>query len=56
MIFQLGITMNQFHIQTPLLLNQLTMVKLIISWNYYIKNTMKIFWMLTSICFKLDWW
>ena len=46
--FQLIITMNWFHTQTPL--------RLIISWNYFIQNMMKIFWILTSRCFKLDWW
>ena len=31
-------------------------MKWIISWNSSIKNMMKIFWMLTSICFNIDWW
>ena len=55
-IFQLNLTLNQFQIQTPLRLNQLMMMKCIISWNSFIQNMMKIFWMLTSRCFKLDWW
>ena len=54
--FQLSITMNHFHTHTPLQSSQLMMMKWIIFWNYFIQNTMKIFWMLTSICFKLDWW
>ena len=37
-IFQLNLTLNQFQIQTPLLLNQLMMIKWIISWNYSIQN------------------
>ena len=54
--FQLILIMNQFQIQTPLRLNQLMMMKWIISWNYAIQNMMKIFCMATSRCFKLDWW
>ena len=54
--FQLSLTMNQFQIQTPLQLNQFIIVNLIISWNSCIHNIMKIFWVLTSGCFKLDWW
>ena len=54
--FQLILTLNQFQIQTPLRLNQLIMMKCIISCNYSINNMMKIFWMFTSRCFKLDWW
>ena len=54
--FQLSLNRNQFQIHTPLRLNKLMTMKCIISWNYFIQNTMKIFWMLTSIYFKLDWW
>ena len=54
--FQLSLTLNQFQIHTPLQLNQFMMIKWIISWNYYIQNMIKIFWMLTAICFKLEWW
>ena len=54
--FQLILTLNQTQIHTPLQLNQLMMMKLIISWNSYIQNMMKIFYMLTSICFNIDWW
>ena len=55
-IFQMILTLNQFHIHTPLQLNQLMMMKWIISWNSSTQNMMMIFYMLTSICFKLDWW
>ena len=54
--FRFSLTLNQFHIQTPLQLNQLMIMIWIISWNYSIHNTMEIFWMFTSRCFKLDWW
>ena len=54
--FQLNITLSQFQIHTPLRSNQLMMLKYIISWNYYIQNIMKIFLMLTSRCFNIDWW
>ena len=52
---QLSLTLNQFQIHTPLQLNQLMMMKWIISWNYYTQNMMKIFWMLISRCFNLEW-
>ena len=55
-IFQLHLTLNQFHIQTPLWLNQLMIMRWIISCNSSIQNMMKIFWMLTSRCFNIDWW
>ena len=55
-IFQLSLSLNQLRIQTPLRLNQLMMMKWIISWNSSIHYMMKIFWMLTSRCFKLDWY
>ena len=42
--------------QTPLQLNQLMMIKWIISWNYSTHNMMTIFYMLTSRCFKNDRW
>ena len=54
--FQLNLNLNLFQIQTPLQLNQLMIMKWTIYWNYFIKNTMKIFWVLTSICFRLDCW
>ena len=54
-IFQLSLTMHQLQIQTPLQLNKLMMMKWIISWNSSIQNMMKIFWMLTSKFFRLDW-
>ena len=54
--FQLILNLNQFQIQTPLRLNQLLIMRWIISWNSFIQNMMNIFWMLTSRCFKLDWW
>ena len=52
---QLSITLNQFYIQTPLLLNQLMMMKWIIYCNFSIQNMMNIFWMFKSRCFKLYW-
>ena len=55
-IFWLNLTLNQFQVQTPLRLNQLIMIKWIISWNSSIQNMMHIFWMLTSIIFNLEWW
>ena len=54
--FQLSITMTKFQIQTPLQLNQLMMMKWIIYWKYSTHNMMTIFYMLTSRCFRLDWW
>ena len=53
---QLNLTLNQFQIQTPLLLNQLMEMKWTISWNSSTRNWMKIFSMLTSILFRIDWW
>ena len=53
--FQLNSTLNPSQIQTPLRLNQLMMMKWTICWNSSINKTMNIFWMLTSIWFKLDW-
>ena len=47
--FQLNLTMNMFHIQTPLQPNQLMMMKWTIFWNYSTHNMMMILWMLTSI-------
>ena len=41
--FQLNLTLNQFQIQTPIWLNQLMVMKWIISWNSSIWNMMKIF-------------
>ena len=54
--FQLSLTVTQFQIQTPLQLNKLMIIKWIISYNYSTQNMMTIFYMLTSICFKFDWW
>ena len=54
--FQLNLTLNLFQIHTPLQLNKLMTMKWTISWNYSTQNMMKIFWMLTSICLRLDWW
>ena len=54
--FQLTIAITPFQIQTPLLSNQLMIMKWIVSWNSSTQNMMTIFQMLTSICFKLDWW
>ena len=54
--FQPNITLNLFHIQTPLLSNQLMMMKWTIYCNSFTQKMMKIFWMLTSRWFRLDWW
>ena len=55
-IFHLNPTLNMFQIQTTLQSNQLMIIYWTISWNYSTQNMIMIFWMLTSICFKLDWW
>ena len=55
-IFQFNLTLNMFKIHTPLRLNQSTMMKWTISWNSSTQNIMHILWMLTSRCFRLDWW
>ena len=55
-IFRLSLTPNHFQIQTPLWLNQTMKMKRSISYNSSIQNMMKILWMLTSRCFKIDWW
>ena len=54
--FQLNLTLNLFQIQTPLQLNQSMMMKYTISWNSSTQNNMQIFWMLTYICFSIEWW
>ena len=54
--FQFNLTLNMFHIQTPLPLNQLMMMKCTISRNSSTQNMMKIFCMLKSICCRLHWW
>ena len=54
--FHLNITLNQFHIQTPLRSNRSMMMKWNISWNSSTENMMTNFWILTSRCFRLDWW
>ena len=54
--FQLNLTLDMFHIQTPLQSNQFMIMKWTISWNYSTQNTMKIFWVLTYRCFRLDLW
>ena len=53
--FQLSLTLNQLQIQTPLRLNELMKIKLIISWNYFIQNTIKILYMVapTSIFYTV---
>ena len=55
-IFQFNLTLNIFHIQTPLQSNQLMMMKWNISCNSSTHSMMMIFLMLTFICFRLDWW
>ena len=55
-IFHLNLTLNLFQIQTPIGSNQLMMMKWTISCISSIQNMMMIFWMMTSIFFKLDWW
>ena len=54
--FQLDLTLNLFQIHTPPRLNKFMMMKWTITWNSSTQNMMKIFWMLTSICFRLDCW
>ena len=55
-IFQLNLTMNMFHIHTPLQSNQSMIMKWTISWNSSIQNIMMIFWMLSFRWFRLDKW
>ena len=54
--FQLNITMNQLQIYTPFQINPLMMMKWTISYNSTIHNIMKTFWVLTSRCFRIDYW
>ena len=54
--FQLNLTLNLFQIHTPLLSNQFMMMKCTIFYNSSTQNMMIILWVLTSICFSLDWW
>ena len=54
--FQLNLSLNLFQIQTPLQSNQLMTMKWTISWDSFTKNMMRIFWMLTSRCLRIDWW
>ena len=53
--FHSNLTLNMFQIQTPLISNQLMMMKWTISWNYSTHNTMMVFWILTSRSFRIDW-
>ena len=53
---QLNPTLNLFHMQTPIQLNKLMMMKWTISRNFYPKNMMMIFWMLDSRLFRIDYW
>ena len=52
--FQFDLTMNMFQIETPLQSNQFIMIKFTISYNSSTCNRMMIFWMLTSILFRLE--
>ena len=54
--FHLNLTLNLFHIQTPLWSNQLVIMRWTILCNYSTKNTMVIFWMLTSRWLSINWW
>ena len=54
-IFQLNLTLTMLQIRKPLQSNQLMMMKWTIAWNYSNQNIMKIFCMLTSRWFSLDW-
>ena len=54
--FHLNQTLNLFQIQTPLQSNKSMMMKWTISCNYSTHNMMKIFWILTSRCFRIEWW
>ena len=53
---QLNVNLHQFQIHTPLLSNQLMIMKWTISWNFSIHNMIMIFWMLTFRFFRIDWW
>ena len=55
-ILRLNLTLNLFHIQTPLRLNKSMMMKWTIYCNSSTQNTMIIFWILTYRCFRIDWW
>ena len=53
----LNLPMTLFHIWTPLWSNKLTMMdKWTNSWNSSTQSMMMIFWMLTSIWFRIDYW
>ena len=54
--FQLNLTLNLLHIHTPFQSNKWMMMKWTISWNSSTQNMMMIFCMLTSRCFRHDWW
>ena len=54
--FLLDLTLNMFHIHTPLWSNQLMMIKCNIYCNSSTQNMMMIFWILTSRCFGICWW
>ena len=53
--FQFNLTLNQFQIQTPLLLNQFMVIKWTIYCNYFIQNILKTFCMLNFVWFRLGW-
>ena len=55
-ILQLSLTMNMFHIQTPLQKNQLMVIKWNLSYNYSTHNIMMIFWAFAFRCSRLDQW
>ena len=52
--YHLNIYLNLLHIQTPTQFNQLMMMECTISCSSSTNNMMIIFWMLTSIWFRLD--
>ena len=54
--FHLNLTLNMFQIHIPLRLNQLMMMNWTVFWDSSTQNMTKIFWMLTSRCFRIDWW
>ena len=53
-INHLNTRLNIFHILTPLRSNKFMMMKWTNYWNYSTQRMMNIFWMLTSICFRIN--
>ena len=49
-----NMSLDLFQIHTPLLSNKMMIIKLTNSWNSSTQSMMMIFWVLTSIFFKID--